>query len=424
LSRSVVVAAGRKAAELEAGPNDIRRVPAGVYVIVKYDADGNAVLTRYTHYEFVSDWDGGIAIDRDGNVVVAYPSNEDYLVAKYAPDADTLWTRRFDTGESDYPYDVACDHSGNIIVTGRSYNSRGDWDYLTIKYSSDGDTVWTRRYDSGNSDWARSIAIDAANGIIICGVGESAEYGYLKYDSLGNLLWGHRWPGEEVYGVAIEPTGGILLAGADSNRGLLLMRCDPEGDTLWAAGVTGQEGWATSVCPQAGGILVTGSVNCDMYLARYDTLGGQVWSLYWGDTFWERYSSLCLDSAGDLFVAVTSGWYSFENYITVIKYGLAHGVAESPGVLPAQASFLPERNPCRSPAVIGCRANPLTPPELSVFGCDGRLVRNLACAGRSTSGRFTWDGCDEAGRAVPAGTYLLYWKLGGRYGSTTMVLLR
>ncbi|MCX6842599.1 MAG: hypothetical protein NTX53_10000 [candidate division WOR-3 bacterium] len=394
------------------------------FVIIKYSADGTMLSTRYTPCEFINDWDGGIAIDRDGNVVVAYPSHDDYHVAKYAPDADTIWTRQFDTGESEYPFDVACDRSGNIVVTGRSYNSHGDWDYLTVKYSSSGETLWTRRYDSGNSDWARSIAVDTANGIVICGVGESDGYGYLKYDSLGNLLWGHPWPGEDVYGVAIEPNGCILLAGADSNSKPTLMRTNPEGDSLWNARITGTDGCGTSVCPDDGGILVTGFVNGDMYLARYDTLGNQVWSLYGSDTLTVGNSSLCLDSAGDIVVAVTSGWYSFEDYITVIKYAMAGSIAEHRGDGAGPASLLLEQNPCRAPVAVRYRAGASSRPELSVYGADGRLVRTLARAGRPAPDRVTWDGRDEAGHIVPAGTYLLCWKAGARQGSTALVLLR
>ena len=394
------------------------------FVIIKYDASGTAVLTRYTPSEFVSDQDGGIAIDRDGSVVVAYASNGNYLVAKYAPDLDTLWTRRFKPGESDYPYDVACDRSGNIIVTGRSRDSLGDWDYLTIKYSSSGETLWTRRYDSGNSDWARSIAIDTANGIVICGVGESNGYGYLKYDSLGSLLWGRPWPGDDVYGVAIEPDGGVLLAGTDSTRHFRLMRSDPEGNMLWVAGIGVDDGCGTSVCPDDGGILVTGFVNQDMCLARYDTLGSQVWSLKRSDTLREGNSSLCLDSAGDIVVAVTSGWYSFEDYITVIKYATASSVAGNQGIGAEPVPLLLERNPCRGSAKVRCRAVGSSPMELSVYSGDGRLVRTLARAGRSAPDRVWWDGRDEAGRLVPAGTYLLCWKTGIRQGSTALVLLR
>jgi hypothetical protein len=193
---------------------------------------------------------------------------------------------------------------------------------------------------------------------------------------------------------------------------------------LWVAGIGVDDGCGTSVCPDDGGILVTGFVNQDMCLARYDTLGSQVWSLKRSDTLREGNSSLCLDSAGDLVVAVTSGWYSFESYITVIKYAMAGSIAEHRGVGAGPAPLLLEQNPCRAPVAVRYRAGTSSRPELSVYGADGRLVRTLARAGRPAPDRVLWDGRDEAGRLVPAGTYLLCWKAGTRQGSTALVLLR
>ncbi len=394
------------------------------FVIIKYGADGTVLSTRYTPYEFAGDYDGGITVDHDGDVVVAYPSHDDYLVAKYAPDADTLWTRRFDTGDDDYPYDVACDRSGNYIVTGRSHNGNGDWDYLTVKYSPAGDTVWSRRWDSGNSDWATSVAVDSTNSIVVCGGCDGSCY--LKYDSLGNLLWAHPQTVGGVVGVAVEPHGCVLLAGADTNYLPTLTRTNPEGDTLWAAQIAGEAGAATVVCPDAGSILVTGIVNESMCLARYDTLGGQAWRLYWRDSLEVTYSALCLDTAGNAVVAVTSGGYSFVNSVTVIKYATAQGIAERSGAEAGPAPLLQQHNPCRGSATIHCRAVESSPLELSVYDATGRQVRVLSAPQSPVPNPYslTWDGRDELGRIVPAGTYLLCWKAGAKQGSTAVVLLR
>ena len=47
---------------------------------------------------------------------------------------DTLWTRRYDSGYGDYARGIAIDREGNIIVTGKS-KIASNRDYLTIKYS-------------------------------------------------------------------------------------------------------------------------------------------------------------------------------------------------------------------------------------------------------------------------------------------------
>jgi len=66
-----------------------------------------------------------------------------------AQEPDTLWTRRYNgpADKTDYAHGCAVDKFGNLYVTGVSYNGTY-YDNLTFKYSSAGDTLWSRRYQS------------------------------------------------------------------------------------------------------------------------------------------------------------------------------------------------------------------------------------------------------------------------------------
>jgi hypothetical protein len=87
-----------------------------------------------------------LAVDVNGNVVVAGSSNStngwpdtDYLTIKYSGMGVPLWTNRY-SGPANGPdraYAVAVDSSGNVFVTGESWNGT-TFDYVTIKYSSAG----------------------------------------------------------------------------------------------------------------------------------------------------------------------------------------------------------------------------------------------------------------------------------------------
>jgi len=60
----------------------------------------------------------------------------DYATIKYSSAGVPLWTNIYNgPGNSvDIAQAVAVDHSGNVIVTGYSVGSGGDYDFATIKY--------------------------------------------------------------------------------------------------------------------------------------------------------------------------------------------------------------------------------------------------------------------------------------------------
>ena len=71
----------------------------------------------------------------------------------------------------DCAYAIAVDGSNNVYVTGVSQVSGTDYDYATIKYYSNGDTAWVRRYNGpGNSDDSPSaIGTDDSGNVYVTG---------------------------------------------------------------------------------------------------------------------------------------------------------------------------------------------------------------------------------------------------------------
>ena len=108
-----------------------------------------------------------VAIDSDGAIVVVGSGG----VAKYAPGGVREW-REFFRGEpyavTVQPQTLAQVPEGSVLppgdfvlVTGGIRNERGDWDFLTAKYTAEGDLLWEVRYDGGFGD---DLAFDIAVG--------------------------------------------------------------------------------------------------------------------------------------------------------------------------------------------------------------------------------------------------------------------
>jgi hypothetical protein len=77
---------------------------------------------------------------------------------------DTAWVRRYNGpgNNADEATAIAVDGSHNVYVTGRSVGSGADRDFATVKYDTDGDTVWVRRYNGPGSgpDYASAMAVE------------------------------------------------------------------------------------------------------------------------------------------------------------------------------------------------------------------------------------------------------------------------
>lgn len=132
----------------------------------------------------------------------------------------------------DFPFDVCVDSQDNILVTGSSRHgdSLGTEDIVTLKYSPNGDLLWSRIWnsDSNGIDQGMSITTDAFNNVYVGGAadigGIKLAYKILKYSPAGNLLWQdiyHHAPNPEdfVYAVRLNKQNDLFVTGISFNPG-------------------------------------------------------------------------------------------------------------------------------------------------------------------------------------------------------------
>ena len=262
--------------------------------------------------------------------------------ANFANDAvKTIWTQKCNgsANGSDYAQDIALDSAGNAYVTGYVKNTGTNYDFVTIKYTSDGDTAWTRTYNCPDSytDFAYAIAVDANSDIIVAGYSYTTM-GYdgiiIKYTSSGNQLWtkAYNYSGasdEIFYDVATDASKNIYAVGGKDND-CLIVKYTPDGTLAWARTYNGPANGSDSLyhlaidasgnvyaCGESAGI----GTDQDCLTLKYSPAGNLLWSKTYNGSVngWDLLESVAVDSAGNAYVTGSVETETDTNYVT-IKY--------------------------------------------------------------------------------------------------------
>ncbi|MBD3223117.1 MAG: T9SS type A sorting domain-containing protein [Caldithrix sp.] len=178
------------------------------FYTVKISAEGDSLWAHAIHNG--TEHANAVSIDGEGNVIAAGSIDKeggwwayDYLVTKYSNNGDMEWQSDYGgtSGRQDKVIDIITDSEGNIYATGEMHNSRNDeanMDITTIKLNSNGDTLWTRTYNSpyGLKDSPNHIHMDGTGNVFVTGdviyvddPNDQFAPVLLKYDTDGNLLF-------------------------------------------------------------------------------------------------------------------------------------------------------------------------------------------------------------------------------------------
>jgi hypothetical protein len=281
-----------------------------------------------------------IAVDHQGNSYVAGASTSadwDIAVIKYSPQGETLWTATYDgpSQRSDISSAIAVDGSGNTYVGGLSAASDGTPDCMTIKFDAQGDTGWTRRYDGPAHayDAVRAMALDHSGNVYVTGLSGGtgnnvSDFITIKYGSDGSWAWGARYDGP---GHGSDQANGIALDGL--------------GNTYVA------------------GLALRSTQNNDATTIRYDSVGRMRGTARFNNSPSEAISAIAVDPSNNVIVAGYT--LNFGDDALVIKYRQITGIEEnreSPPVSSPQpvatlvrgVLYLPEAVGGQRPADGGC----------------------------------------------------------------------
>ncbi len=275
--------------------------------LVKFNSAGNRLWATYFGGSNI-DRCNSVATDKAGNVYIggytasdtgiastgAYQSAlsgaNDAFIAKFSNAGARLWSTYYGGSNVDVGFAIAIDTSGNpylcggtfstngIATTGAmsSFNSGGE-DAFVVKFNGSGSRLWGTYFGGGNTDEARSVAIDASNNAYLAGFTDAssglatsgawqASFGggtqdgfLLKTDSTGARLWSTYYGG--------------------SGRDQALAVATYRNSMVYLAGYTGTTtGFTTSGAPQS----TYGGGYSDAYLAGFSSSGSRLWTTYLG----------------------------------------------------------------------------------------------------------------------------------------------
>ncbi|MCI0716820.1 MAG: SBBP repeat-containing protein [Chlorobi bacterium] len=243
-------------------------------------------VARYNNPFNSNDHSHELTVDELGNVYVTGHSvfqftGYDYLTFKYNPQGSELWTARYSGPvRFDDAYGIAVDNSGNVYVTGASESSFDNFDYLTVKYNSNGIEQWTRRYNGtlDTSDLATEVAVDGNGNIIVGGISNMGSSQIaatvIKYSTDGAQLWLRSFSNSYFSSLLIDDNNNIYIYGS------MLAKLDAQGNILWQISDT-LTAYSPATLDQNQNILVSGSRiinnNIENFTAKYNPYGILAW---------------------------------------------------------------------------------------------------------------------------------------------------
>ena len=416
---------------------------------VAVDGSGNVVVTGY--YDGTVDFGGG---------QLPSTAENDIFLAKLNASGNHVWSQRFGSTNNQTGESVAIDASGNVITAGHfestvdfggsTLNSLGGDDVYLAKFEPDGDHIWSKGFGSAGDQTAKAVAVDA----------------------LGIVLTGYYASTIDFGGSTLNNAGGLEI---------FVARFNPSGVHIWS------DGFGGTTDQQAEAVAIDGSGNIALggyFFSTLDFGGGNLTSAGGSDIFLALLgdeppfpvfiTNFAAHAAGDAGNAVRVSWHitndeameSYElyrrdpgaTYARVVATGPAQSgthslvddqvtagttytysllvrttdgdVFQSPEATvrtPVPMAHLGQNypNPFAAQTEFEYTLETRATVHIAVYDARGRRVASLVNETQD-GGRHvaSWNGKDEAGRAVPSGVYFYRLEGAGAVPARRLLLIR
>jgi hypothetical protein len=199
------------------------------FFIIKLSPDGNLIWTKQIN-DMIGESNNKptkrLQVDDSGNVYFTGTKEFNFYTIKLNPAGDTLWTKSY--GNSGYTYDdpsaLTIDANKNVYVTGK-VSINGSYDFCTIKYNTLGEQQWAKTYDGSahNTDYPYAVSTDLTGNIYVAGScfidgSSNTDFCLIKYNADGDSQWvktfdGSYSLGDEAFLICIDENNNLFVGG-------------------------------------------------------------------------------------------------------------------------------------------------------------------------------------------------------------------
>jgi hypothetical protein len=313
-------------------------------ILLKYSEDGELIWNQ-------TYWNGGYTMGRslasDGSSIyingIHMAENASYsLLLKYDLDGQLIWSKEWRLGPDAKSSGVAIDDRGNIYVTGYVILSALENREFLLKYSEDGNLLFSKVIDSNGTETAWGLSVSDA--VYICGevthnttimekTGVSTAKLLLRKVSLdGELIWSRESSiGLDNVANSVDSGSEIVVAGYTSyNNGTaksVLLRYSGNGD-LKSIQILG----GSQIEDMAWGVAKTGLYTYlvghsrpsltdlgDASVYKLGPDGKVLWESYFRDYSIDRARAVTIHG-DDVYVVGENYWRTLDMQVLVMKY--------------------------------------------------------------------------------------------------------
>jgi len=330
-------------------------------IILKYDNTGNfqwrsTIAVNYSSYMPIDiKWDrnniyvGGNISDNEGY---------DVFIAKYNSEGTQKWIKRFNSqfDSNDVMNQLLIDNSGDIYVCGNSLLNSFNTDYLLVKYDSNGNLIWSKNFDDGNSEnQLTGSYADIANNIYLTGTSQG-NYFTIKVNPQGNELWRRFYsgiePGNQPEAITGDENNNIYITGQSKdstivNFNIATIKYDESGNLNWAARYSGPglnyDVPSSITLDNNNDIYISGFItnlngNRDFATLKYNSNGVLSWNQYYNSNGFDESIGVICDTLLNVYVCGNSS-VSGSNSIRIIKYSQTIGIHPVSSEIPINFSL-------------------------------------------------------------------------------------